>query len=79
MADLPYPTADFFGFEELLSPAEQAKLQQVRAWLTAEVKPIAVDHWNRQEFPQHLTPRSRSSTSSAPFVVLAIPTSSRAS
>lgn len=57
MADVPYPTADFFGFEELLTPTEQAKLHQVRDWLKAEVKPIAVDHWNRQEFPQHLIPQ----------------------
>jgi len=54
---VPYPTADFFDYEELLQPAERLRLQSVRDWLEAEVRPIAGDHWNRSVFPQHLIPK----------------------
>jgi len=54
---VPYPTGDFFDYEELLRPEERLRLQSVRDWLEAEVRPIAGDHWNRSVFPQHLIPK----------------------
>ena len=55
--DLPYADGDFFAFEQLLSGKEQDRLAEVREFLTREVKPIAVDCWNRGEFPMDLVPK----------------------
>jgi glutaryl-CoA dehydrogenase len=55
--NLPYADGDFFAFEQLLSAKEQDRLAEVREFLTREVKPIAVDCWNRGEFPMELIPK----------------------
>ncbi|MET1063641.1 MAG: acyl-CoA dehydrogenase family protein [Arthrobacter sp.] len=55
--NLPYADGDFFSFEQLLSGKEQDRLAEVRAFLAREVKPIAVDCWNRGEFPMDLIPK----------------------
>lgn len=51
------PSADFYGFESLLSDAEQAKLEDVRDFLAKEVTPYAADWWNRAEFPLEVLPK----------------------
>jgi glutaryl-CoA dehydrogenase len=55
--NLPYADADFFAFEQLLSAKEQDRLAEVREFLAREVRPIAVDCWNRAEFPMELLPK----------------------
>ena len=55
--ELPYADGDFFAFEALLSEKERDRLHEVREWLEANVQPIAVDFWNRGEFPHELIPR----------------------
>ncbi|MFB8370584.1 acyl-CoA dehydrogenase family protein [Pseudarthrobacter sp. NPDC055928] len=55
--DLPYADGDFFAFEQLLTGKEQDRLAEVRDFLAREVRPIAVDCWNRGEFPMELIPR----------------------
>ncbi|MGO4385593.1 acyl-CoA dehydrogenase family protein [Specibacter sp. RAF43] len=55
--NLPYADGDFYGFEQLLTDAERERLQEVRDFLAKEVKPIAVDCWNRAEFPMELIPK----------------------
>ncbi len=55
--NLPYADGDFFAFEQLLSGKEQDRLAEVRAFLNREVRPIAVDCWNRGEFPMELIPK----------------------
>ncbi len=55
--NLPYADGDFYAFEQLLSDAERERLQQIRDFLAKEVKPVAVDHWNRAEFPMDLIPK----------------------
>ncbi|MCI9870843.1 acyl-CoA dehydrogenase family protein [Arthrobacter humicola] len=55
--NLPYADGDFFAFEQLLSAKEQDRLAEVREFLTREVRPIAVDFWNRGEFPMDLIPK----------------------
>ncbi|MGO4227932.1 acyl-CoA dehydrogenase family protein [Arthrobacter sp. YAF34] len=55
--NLPYADGDFFAFEQLLSAKEQDRLSEVREFLAREVKPIAVDCWNRAEFPMELIPK----------------------
>jgi glutaryl-CoA dehydrogenase len=54
---LPYADGDFFSFEQLLSSKEQDRLAEVRSFLVREVRPIAVDCWNRGEFPLDLIPK----------------------
>ncbi|MHA7154635.1 acyl-CoA dehydrogenase family protein [Arthrobacter sp. TMN-50] len=51
------PSADFMGFESLLSAAERAKLDDVRDFLVKEVAPSAEDWWNSAEFPIEVLPR----------------------
>ncbi len=55
--NLPYADGDFFAFEQLLSAKEQDRLTEVREFLAREVRPIAVDCWNRAEFPMELIPK----------------------
>jgi glutaryl-CoA dehydrogenase len=60
------PGADFFAFESLLSPNEQAKLAELREFLAAEIAPHAADWWNRAEFPAHILPKLAALELSAP-------------
>ncbi|OMH31236.1 acyl-CoA dehydrogenase family protein [Tersicoccus sp. Bi-70] len=55
--NLPYADGDFLHFEELLSDQERVRLKEVRAFLDAEVRPIARDAWNAAEFPRDLIPK----------------------
>ncbi|MFT4471626.1 acyl-CoA dehydrogenase family protein [Arthrobacter sulfonylureivorans] len=55
--DIPYADGDFYAFESLLSEAERARLHDIRDWLAKEVRPIAVDCWNRAEFPMEIIPK----------------------
>ncbi len=55
--NLPYADGDFYAFEQLLSGKERDRLAEVRDFLSREVRPIAVDFWNRGEFPMDLIPR----------------------
>jgi glutaryl-CoA dehydrogenase len=55
--NLPYADGDFYAFEQLLSAAERDRLLTIREWLAKEVKPIAVDCWNRAEFPMDIIPK----------------------
>ncbi|KRE73702.1 MULTISPECIES: acyl-CoA dehydrogenase family protein [Micrococcaceae] len=55
--ELPCADGDFFAFEQLLSGKEQDRLAEVRDFLAREVRPIAVDCWNRGEFPADLVPK----------------------
>ncbi len=57
LESLPYADGDFYGFEQLLTGKEQDRLAEIRAFLAREVKPIAVDCWNRGEFPMGLIPK----------------------
>jgi glutaryl-CoA dehydrogenase len=51
------PTADFFGYESLLSDSEQRKLNELRGFLATEIAPYAGDWWNKAEFPAHILPK----------------------
>ncbi len=54
MTELP---TDFYDIYALLTPAERELLARWRAFLMAEVDPIANEAWERGEFPQHLIPK----------------------
>jgi glutaryl-CoA dehydrogenase len=47
----PYPDADLIFVTDLLSVGEQERLAAARAFFRSEVRPIAVEYWNRAEFP----------------------------
>ena len=53
----PYPEADLLFLADLLTAEEYARLQSVRDFFQREVRTIAVDYWNRAEFPFELLPR----------------------
>jgi glutaryl-CoA dehydrogenase len=55
--ELPYPDGDFFAFEALLTEKERDRLHEVREWLAHQVHPIAIDCWNKAEFPHALIPQ----------------------
>jgi glutaryl-CoA dehydrogenase len=55
--NLPYADGDFYSFEQMLSGKEQDRLAEIRDFLAREVRPIAVDFWNRGEFPMDLIPK----------------------
>ncbi|WP_284983992.1 acyl-CoA dehydrogenase family protein [Arthrobacter sp. efr-133-TYG-118] len=57
LENLPHADGDFYGFEQLLTGKEQDRLAEIRAFLAREVKPIAIDCWNRGEFPMGLIPK----------------------
>src|SRR6186713_2686420 len=46
--------SDFYAYESLLTDRDQEALANLRAWLEAEVKPIAGDYWDRAEFPMQV-------------------------
>ena len=47
-------TGDLYHFQDLLSDEERVVVERVRAFLQAEVTPIANDYWARAEFPFQL-------------------------
>lgn len=49
--------ADFYRFQQTLTPAEQQALREIREFLDTEVRPLADDHWDRAQSPRHLVPR----------------------
>ncbi|PFG43000.1 glutaryl-CoA dehydrogenase [Isoptericola jiangsuensis] len=46
--------ADFYGFQDLLTPVEQDAVARVRDFMEREVRPVADDYWERAECPVHL-------------------------
>ncbi|MEV6599608.1 acyl-CoA dehydrogenase family protein [Actinoplanes sp. NPDC051346] len=44
-------TGDLYRFQDLLTPEDAEVVTRVRAFLEAEVVPVANDHWARAEFP----------------------------
>jgi glutaryl-CoA dehydrogenase len=48
--------ADFYSFQDLLTPVEQEAVLRIREFMETEVRPIADDYWERADFPHHLIP-----------------------
>jgi len=48
---------DFYGYEDLLSPADQGVVLRTREFLEREVRPIANEQWAASEFPYQLIPK----------------------
>jgi glutaryl-CoA dehydrogenase len=56
---LPAPNSDFYHVAECLSPAEKAKVQQVRAFMESQVAPVINKYWADDAFPFDLVPGIR--------------------
>jgi glutaryl-CoA dehydrogenase len=52
----PYPDADLLFIDDLLTPVEAERLRDLRRLFQEKIRPIAVDYWNRGEFPFELLP-----------------------
>jgi glutaryl-CoA dehydrogenase len=46
--------SDFYSFQSLLTERESAAVRELRAYLEAEVRPLANDYWARAEFPHQV-------------------------
>jgi glutaryl-CoA dehydrogenase len=53
----PHVDGDFYSISTVLSEEDQILLQQVRAFMEAEVAPIINHYWTREEFPHQILPR----------------------
>jgi glutaryl-CoA dehydrogenase len=53
---LAYPDADILGVTEMLSPTEHARWRGFREFFQAELRPVALEHWNRGRFPLEMLP-----------------------
>lgn len=49
-----YPVSDLYGFADLLTEPERAKLRSLRELLVTQLKPVLADHWERAASPVHL-------------------------
>jgi glutaryl-CoA dehydrogenase len=52
-------TADFYGYEALLSDDERKQLLKARSFMRTEVKPLVNEYWSKGEFPHELIPKFR--------------------
>ncbi|QTX05997.1 acyl-CoA dehydrogenase family protein [Agromyces archimandritae] len=56
-APAPLLDADFYAFQQQLTPEEQAQIGRIRAFLDAEVRPDADRLWEEARSPRHLIPQ----------------------
>ena len=52
----PPVNGDFYDIAADLNEDDRARLTLVRTFMEREVKPIAAEYWNKDEFPRHLLP-----------------------
>ncbi|KAI3409058.1 uncharacterized protein J3R85_019809 [Psidium guajava] len=53
----PPCTSDYYHFDDLLTPEEQAIRKKVREYMEKEVAPIMAKYWEKAEFPFHIVPK----------------------
>ncbi|XP_022767760.1 acyl-coenzyme A oxidase 4, peroxisomal isoform X1 [Durio zibethinus] len=53
----PPSASDYYQFDDLLSPEEQALRKKVRECMEKEVAPIMAEYWEKAEFPFQLVPK----------------------
>ncbi|GFY95789.1 acyl-CoA oxidase 4 [Actinidia rufa] len=51
------PTSDYYHFDDLLTPEEQALRMKVREFMEKEIAPIMAKYWEKAEFPFHVVPK----------------------
>ncbi|WP_104081910.1 acyl-CoA dehydrogenase family protein [Cryobacterium sp. Y11] len=50
------PTADFFSYQDFLSPDEQQLLAHAREVFERDIRPVVAEHWNNATFPFEVIP-----------------------
>ncbi|SEN39254.1 acyl-CoA dehydrogenase [Cryobacterium sp. TMT1-3] len=50
------PTADFFSYQDLLTPEEQQLVATAREVFERDVRPVVAEHWNNATFPFEIIP-----------------------
>ncbi|XP_057497312.1 acyl-coenzyme A oxidase 4, peroxisomal isoform X2 [Actinidia eriantha] len=53
----PPCTSDYYHFDDLLTPEEQALRMKVRECMEKEIAPIMAKYWEKAEFPFHVVPK----------------------
>ncbi|XP_021288990.1 acyl-coenzyme A oxidase 4, peroxisomal [Herrania umbratica] len=53
----PPPASDYYQFDDLLSPEEQAIRKKVRECMEKEVAPVMTEYWEKAEFPFQIVPK----------------------
>lgn len=53
----PPCTSDYFHFDDLLTPDEQAIRKKVRECMEKEIAPVMTEYWEKAEFPFHIVPK----------------------
>ncbi|RVW32468.1 Acyl-coenzyme A oxidase 4, peroxisomal [Vitis vinifera] len=49
--------SDYYQFDDLLTPEEQALRMKVRECVEKEIAPIMTEYWEKAEFPFHVVPK----------------------
>ncbi|XP_021906266.1 acyl-coenzyme A oxidase 4, peroxisomal isoform X2 [Carica papaya] len=53
----PPCASDYYQFDDLLTPEEQALRLKVRECMEKEVAPVMTEYWEKAEFPFHVVPK----------------------
>lgn len=53
----PPCASDYYQFDDLLTPEEQALRMKVRECVEKEIAPIMTEYWEKAEFPFHVVPK----------------------
>ncbi|RVW84946.1 Acyl-coenzyme A oxidase 4, peroxisomal [Vitis vinifera] len=53
----PPCASDYYQFDDLLTPEEQALRMKVRKCVEKEIAPIMTEYWEKAEFPFHVVPK----------------------
>ncbi|KAG5010014.1 hypothetical protein AAZX31_07G142100 [Glycine max] len=56
-SNFPPCASDYFHFNDLLKPEEQAVRNKVRECMEKEIAPIMTEYWEKAEFPFHVIPK----------------------
>lgn len=65
---LGHLTADFYHYQDFLSPREQQQIATFREVFETRIKPIANEYWARAEFPKQVIPWLAELGALGPFV-----------
>ncbi|OVA02713.1 Acyl-CoA oxidase/dehydrogenase [Macleaya cordata] len=52
----PPSVSDYYQFDDLLTPEEQALRRKIREVMEKEIAPVVTEYWEKAEFPFHIIP-----------------------
>ncbi|KAG9453475.1 hypothetical protein H6P81_006379 [Aristolochia fimbriata] len=56
-SNFPPAVSDYYQFDDLLTPEEQALRKKVQVIMEKEIAPIMTEYWEKAEFPFHVIPK----------------------